>query len=211
LVGCSDLSSIFQKAVLVIIMLNFKLFISAIVLISIRNIAIAHEITPTNIAVYIQAQEYNHQIRLSHYSQDYWYSQGPMLEMAAAEVLGANYAGVDMCDAQPKEAKVIVWLRPRMFYNPQMQTFYGKVIAVAYTADGKPLASYVGETSKRAFFDVKTELSLNEVYHGAMKVVSAQMKADAKFQDALKALSFSSPCAMVSLLPEPKIQFMSFQ
>ena len=98
-----------------------------------------------------------------------------------------------------------------MFYNPQMQTFYGKVNAVAYTADGKPLANYVGEISKRAFFDVKTELSLNEVYHGAMQSISAQMKADSKFQDALIASSFSSPCATVSLLPEPKIQFMSFQ
>ena len=192
-------------------MLKLKLFVSTIILLSFRNVVLAHEITPTNIAVYIQAQEYNHQIRLSHYSQDYWYSQGPMLEKAATKVLGDNYAGVDMCDSQPKEAKVIVWLRPRMFYNPQMQTFYGKVKAVAYTADGKPLANYVGEISKRAFFDVKTELSLNEVYHGAMQSISAQMKADSKFQDALIASSFSSPCATVSLLPEPKIQFMSFQ
>ncbi len=192
-------------------MLNFKKALSAVFFIIFNSLAIAHEISPTNIAVYIQGQEYNHQIMLRNYSQDYWYSQGPLLETAANDVLGADFSGVDMCDVQPAAAKVVVWLRPRMFYNPQMQTFYGKVIAVTYTADGKPLANYEGEATKRAFFDVKTELTLSDVYHAAMQVVSVKMKADNKFQAALKAPSFSSPCATVSVLPEPKIQFMSFQ
>ena len=48
----------------------------------------AHEIEakPTTIAVYIQAQDYNYQLRLHHYSTGYWYSQGPMLEEAAMEI-----------------------------------------------------------------------------------------------------------------------------
>lgn len=192
-------------------MLNFKKVVSAVMFFILSGVVSAHEIAPTNIAVYIQAQEYNHQIMLRNYSQNYWYSQGPMLETAAHDVLGADFSGVDMCDAQPADAKVVVWLRPRMFYNPQMQTFYGKVIAVTYTADGKPLANYVGEATKRAFFDVRTELTLSDVYHAAMQAVSAKMKADGKFQAALNAPSFSSPCATVSVLPEPKIQFMSFQ
>jgi hypothetical protein len=192
-------------------MLNFKKVVSAVIFFILSGVVSAHEIAPTNIAVYIQAQEYNHQIMLRNYSQNYWYSQGPMLETAAHDVLGADFSGVDMCDAQPAGAKVVLWLRPRMFYNPQMQTFYGKVIAVTYTADGKPLANYVGEATKRAFFDVKTELTLSDVYHAAMQAVSAKMKADEKLQAALNAPSFSSPCATVSVLPEPKIQFMSFQ
>lgn len=192
-------------------MLKFKQVLSAVFFLALSCVALAHEIAPTSIAVYIQPQDYNHQIRLRHYSQDYWYSQGPMLEAAAHDVLGADFSGVDMCDIQPADAKVVVWLRPRMFYNPQMQTFYGKVIAFVYAADGKPLVNYVGEASKRAFFDVKTEMTLNAVYHAAMQVVSSKMKADAKIQEALKAPSFSSPCATVSVLPEPKIQFMSIQ
>lgn len=192
-------------------MLNFKKTLSAIFFLILNSVVAAHEITSTNIAVYIQGQEYNHQIMLRNYSQDYWYSQGPLLETAAHDVLGADFSGVDMCDAQPADAKVVVWLRPRMFYNPQMQIFYGKVIAITYTADGKHLANYVGEATKSAFFDVKTELTLSNVYHTAMQAVSAKMKADDKFQVALKAPSFSSPCATVSVLPEPKIQFMSIQ
>ena len=192
-------------------MFKFKSAILGWLFMLLSTVSLAHEIAPTSIAVYIQTQEYNHQIRLRHYSQDYWYSQGPMLEAAAMDVLGAELGGVEMCDQQPQQAKVLVWLRPRMFFNPQMQTFYGKVMALTYTADGKPLANYVGEASKHAFLDVKTEMTLNAVYHAAMKVVSSKMQADAKFQAALQAQSLSSPCATVSLLPEPKIQFMSFQ
>lgn len=173
--------------------------------------ALAHEITPTSVAVYIQAQDYDHPIRLRNYSQDYWVSQAPMLETAALEVLSTDFGGVEMCDAKPLESKVLVWLRPSMFYNPQMQTFYGKVTAMTLTADGKPLGKYVGEASKRAFFDVKTDMTLNAVYHAAMQVVSNKMKADTKFQEALKAPSFSSPCATASMLPESKIKFMSIQ
>ena len=173
--------------------------------------ALAHEITPTSVAVYIQAQDYDHPIRLRNYSQDYWVSQAPMLETAALEVLSKDFGGVEMCDAKPLESKVLVWLRPSMFYNPQMQTFYGKVTAMTLTADGKPLGKYVGEASKRAFFDVKTDVTLKAVYHAAMQGVSNKMKADTKFQEALKAPSFSSPCATASMLPESKIKFMSIQ
>jgi hypothetical protein len=192
-------------------MLKIKQVLSAVSFLILNSMASAHEITPTSIAVYIQAQDYEHQIRLRSYSQGYWVSQGPMLETAALEVLGTEFGGVEMCDAKPNESKVLVWLRPSMFYNPQMRTFYGKVTAVTYTADGKPLANYVGEVAKQAFFDVKTDMTLNAVYHSAMQVVAEKMKVDAKFQAALKAPSFSSPCAIASLLPESKIKFMSIQ
>jgi Ni/Fe-hydrogenase subunit HybB-like protein len=192
-------------------MLKIKQVLSAVSFLILNSMASAHEITPTSIAVYIQAQDYEHQIRLRSYSQGYWVSQGPMLETAALEVLGTEFGGVEMCDAKPNESKVLVWLRPSMFYNPQMQTFYGKVTAVTFTADGKPLAKYVGEANKRAFFDVKTDMTLNAVYHAAMQAVSAKMKDDAKFQSALSAPSFSLPCATASMLPESKIKFMSIQ
>ena len=192
-------------------MLKIKQVLSAVSFLILNSMASAHEIAPTSIAVYIQAQDYDHQIMLRNHSQNYWYSQAPMLETAAHDVLGAEFGGVEMCDAKPNESKVLVWLRPSMFYNPQMQTFYGKVTAVTFTADGKPLAKYVGEANKRAFFDVKTDMTLNAVYHAAMQAVSAKMKDDAKFQSALSAPSFSLPCATASMLPESKIKFMSIQ
>ncbi len=174
--------------------------------------ASAHEIEakPTTVAIYIQAQDYNHQLRLHHYSTGYWYSQGPMLEDAAIQVLGQDFKDVAMCDENPASAKVLLWLRPRMFYNPQVQTFYGKVIAYAYTADGKPIANFVGESEQHGFLDIKPELHLQAAYRGAVQAVSTKMQADAKVQQALKASAFSAPCATTALLPEPKIQFMGF-
>ncbi len=191
--------------------MKLKKCLSVCLLALISTDALAHEIIPTSVAVFIQAQDYDHPIRLRNYSQGYWVNQGPMLETAAHDVLSAEFGGVEMCDAKPNESKVLVWLRPSMFYNPQMRTFYGKVTAVTYTADGKPLAIYVGEIAKQAFFDVKTDMTLNAVYHSAMEVVAGKMKADAKFQAALKAPSFSSPCATASMLPESKIKIMSIQ
>ena len=191
--------------------MKFKQYLFVYLLVLVSTAALAHEIVPTTVAVFIQAQDYDHPIRLRNYTQGYWVNQGPMLETAAHDVLGAEFGGVEMCDAKPNESKVLVWLRPSMFYNPQMRTFYGKVTAVTYTADGKPLANYVGEVAKQAFFDVKTDMTLNAVYHSAMQVVAEKMKVDAKFQAALKAPSFSSPCAIASLLRESKIKFMSIQ
>ena len=176
--------------------------------------AVAHEIEadakPTAIAIYIQAQDYNHPLRLHHYSVDYWYSQGPMLENAAVQLLGKNFKEIAMCDDRPSTAKVLLWLRPRMFYNPQVQTFYGKVIAYAYTADGKPLANFVGEAQEHGFLDIQPEIHLQAAYQGAVQAVSAKMQADTNVQQALKGPDVSSPCATTALLPEPKIQFMGF-
>jgi hypothetical protein len=192
-------------------MINFKKALSAVIFLMLISMALADEIVPTSVAVYIQSQDYDHPIRLRNYSQGYWVSQGPMLETAALDVLSTEFGGIQMCDAKPNESKVLVWLRPSMFYNPQMRTFYGKVTAATYTADGKPIASYVGEVAKQAFFDVKTDMTLNAVYHSAMQVVAGKMKADARFQAALSAPPFSSPCATASMLPESKIKFMSIQ
>ena len=190
----------------------FKKICLALFLFTLSFVVSAHDVAskPSNVAIYIQAQDYNYQLRLHHYSVGYWYSQGPMLEAAAVEVLGQDFKEVVMCDENPASAKVLVWLRPRMFYNPQVQTFYGKVIAYAYTPDGKPLGNYVGKAETQGFLDIKPETHLQAAYQGAMQDVSAKMQADAKFQEALKLAPGALPCATTGLLPEPKVQFMGF-
>ena len=175
-------------------------------------LAPAHEMEskPTKVAIYIQPQDYNYELRLNYYSIGYWYSQGPMLEAAAVKVLGQDFKEVAMCDESPSSAKVLVWLRPRMFYNPQVQTFYAKVLAYAYTPDGKPLGNFVGKAEQHGFLDIKPELHLQAAYQGAVQDFSTKMQADAKFQAALNAAGGALPCATTALLPEPKIQFMGF-
>jgi hypothetical protein len=172
----------------------------------------AEDLIVTKIAIHIQSQDYTHPIKLWRYSEDSWVTQGPLLESAADKVLNAEF-GVGnalMCDAKPSVSNVLVWLRPRMFYNPQIQRYYGKVIAAVYTADGKPLANYVGQAQKQGVLGHYQELALADVYQSAMKAVATKMKADSKFQAALNGKTSENPCAIVNLLPEPKIQFMSF-
>jgi hypothetical protein len=172
----------------------------------------AHELAPapTQVAIYIQAQDYSHELQLHHYAVGYWFRQGPLLESAALQVLSQDLKAVAMCDERPESAKLLLWLRPRMFYNPQVQTFYGKVIAYAYTPDGKPLGSFVGEAQTHGFLDVQPEANLQAAYLGAVQAVSVKLQADAKVQQALAGPDISAPCSTTGLLPEPKIQFMGF-
>lgn len=172
----------------------------------------AEEGAVTKIAIHIQSQDYAHPIKLWRYGQESWVSQGPLLEAAANKVLNAEFGAGNalMCDAKPSASNLLIWLRPRMFYNPQIQRYYGKVIAAAYTADGKPLANYVGQAQKQGMLGVYQELDLANVYQSAMKELVLKMKSDSKFQAALDGKTSANPCAIVNLLPEPKIQFMSF-
>lgn len=189
-----------------------KKVLSGLLLFVISNLTFAHEIEskPTSVAIYIQAQDYNHPIRLHHYSLGYWFSQGSMLEDAAVQVLGQEFKDVAMCDENPASSKVLIWLRPRMFYNPQTQIFHGKIIAYVYTPDGKPIGNFVGKAEARGFLDIKPELNLQKVYRAAMQDVSSRIQQDAKFQEVMKAAGGLSPCKTTGMLPEPKIQFMGF-
>jgi hypothetical protein len=174
----------------------------------------AEEVVSSKMLVYIHPQDYTSSIKLWHYYYGYWFSQGPLVESAAKQVLGAEFGDVGMCDNNQIVANALVWLRPRMFYNPQMLTYHGEITAVAYTSGGKPIATYVGKSSKIGFLDVMPEKQVNEVYRLAMQAVATQMKADANLQAVLNnsvpANETKTPCALVTLLPAPKIQFMSF-
>lgn len=177
----------------------------------------------TKVLLYIQAQEYEHPVKLWQYFKDHWFTQGPLVEAAAEQVLSQQFGEVAMCQLdestsasttatqQSNASQLLVWLRPRIFYNPQSQVFYAKITAVAYDQDGKLIETFVGEANKVGFLDIKPELQLNQVYIKSMQIIADKMRADDKIQTALKqTISPHDHCAMVNILPSPKIQFMSF-
>lgn len=172
---------------------------------------LAHEVEapPANIAIYIHPTEYNHPLHLQHFTINYWFSQGPMLEKAALQILEQDFKGVTMCDAQPASAQVMLWLRPRMVYNPQIQAFYAKVTAHAYRG-GQPIGSYVAEGTRYGFLGIQPAYHLQAAYKETMKTLSIKMRQDQAFQDALKGSATALPCATTGLLQEPKIRFMGF-
>jgi hypothetical protein len=183
----------------------------------------AHANANPKLLIYIQPQEYEHPVKLWQYFREYWVNQGEFAELAAKEVLGASYGEVEMCDASQQAGQVLVWLRPRIFYNPQLQVFHLKITAMAYTADGKPLETFVAETSKFGYLDVKPEVQVKQIYDQSMQIIADKMLADDKMQKAMQSpqallneqqdaqvQAQKNPCAMVSLFPTSKIQFMSF-
>lgn len=169
------------------------------------------EVAP--VVVYIQSQDYQHPIKLWQYYRDYWFAQGPYVEAAAKDVFTQSFGAVTTCQSDDNAGRVLVWLRPKMVYNPQLQRYYGEITAMAYTHDGKLLGTYTGEAVHTGFLDVNTRGQLAEVYQNTLQDVVKHMQADETFKQAVNTVldaSAASPCKLTSLLPEPKIQFMSF-
>ncbi|OGV75953.1 MAG: hypothetical protein A3I83_04490 [Methylotenera sp. RIFCSPLOWO2_02_FULL_45_14] len=166
-----------------------------------------------NMLVYIQPVEYTNPIKLWHYYRDYWFYQGPVVEHLAMPKLTQLYGAVSLCESN-QSANTLVWLQPRMFYNPQVQVFYGKVTANVYTGVGKLVGTYVGESKQHGFLDIKPDYWIEKAYALAIDEMIGKMQADNTLQALINTPQANSanaaPCSMVTLLPTPKIRAMSF-
>jgi len=167
----------------------------------------AEESAPADMLVYISPQDYEHSIKLWHYFYDYWYEQGPAVEPVAMEALSAEYGDVRMCQGS-ETGKALVWIKPRMYYNPQLEVFYGEVTADVFSGNGKALGTYTGESHKHGFLDVYPERQVEAAYKLAMQNLMTKIKADAALQEGIKAGAAdnekASPCSMVAMLPPAK-------
>ena len=163
--------------------------------------------------IYIQPIEYTNPIYLWRPYDGRWVNQGPLLEASAMAKLSQVYGDVGLCEGN-QSGKTLVWLQPRIFYNPQVEIFYGKVTANVYTGMGNFIASYVGESSLHGYLNFKTEDSVERAYALAMDIVLEKMQADTALQGMMANVNSVStdatPCSMVTLLPIPKIRVMSF-
>lgn len=164
--------------------------------------------------MYIQPIEYTNPIQLWHPYHGYWFHQGPVVEAQAMPKLTQAYGDVKLCDSN-QSGRTLVWLQPRMFYNPQVNLFYAKVTANAYTGVGKLIGTYVGESKLHGFLDLMVEDRIAQSYALAVDALVAKMQADTALQTLLEAkdpvsASEAAPCSMVTLLPTPKIRVMSF-
>ena len=157
--------------------------------------------------IYIDPQEYTHEIKLWHFYYGYWFSQGEAVEPIALAALQPLFAETAMCEGN-EAGDVVVWIKPKMFYNPHMTTFYGKIMARVYSGSGKLIGQYKGEAQNTGFLDVYPEYKVQATYAAAMRKVVQQMKNDAALQGVLdKGVPESEtrmPCSMVSILPDVK-------
>lgn len=168
-----------------------------------------------NVIVHIDSVEYSNPIRLWHpYNIDYWYFQGPIFEEVAISKLNQSYPEATMCEVA-QHGKVLLWLKPKMFYNPQVQMYYGKVTANAYTGMGEHIATYEVESGVWGMFNQQTETRIKQSYALAVDGLIEKLKADSNFQSKLSTTQMSThgastPCSMITLLPTTKIRAMPF-
>jgi len=179
-----------------------------------NSTSVAAQEQQADIVVHIDAVEYTNPIRLWHPYFDYWYHQGPLFEDIAIEKLKHEYNQVTMCEAE-QSGKILVWLKPKMFFNPQVQMFYGKVTANAYTGIGQYFATYEAESGVWGYINQQAETRIKQSYALAMDGLIQKIKSDPNFQTKLDASAddaktSSTPCSMITLLPPARIRAMPF-
>ncbi len=165
-----------------------------------------------DMVVYIDPVEYTNPINLWHPYTFFWFYQGPVVEKLAMEKLDQTYDKVSMCDAS-LSGKVLLWVKPKMFFNPQVQIFYGKITVNAYTGNGKHLKTYEAESGVNGRINIYAEKSIEKSYALAIDDVIKKMQADADLQRVLESKvesTESTPCNMVTLIPTSKIRAMPF-
>ena len=151
---------------------------------------------------------------MNYFSQNYWFEQGSVVEPLALKQFNAAFSPVTMCEAG-RSAKMIVWLQPRMFYNPQLQMFHGQITANVYTGKGELKTSYVGKSKVHGFVDIKPEKWIEKSYEQAISKVVNKIKADKDLQQLMGANDQSATmdgvsCGIVSSFPIPKVRALSF-
>lgn len=168
-----------------------------------------------NMLLYIQPVEYTNSINvMNHFSKIYWFEQGPVVEPLALKQFNAAFSPVTMCEVG-RSAKMIVWLQPRMFYNPQLQMFHGQITANVYTGKGELKSSYVGKSKVHGFIDIKPEIWIEKSYEQAMSKVVNKIKADKDLQQLMSKNDQTTTldgvsCGIVTSFPIPKVRALSF-
>jgi hypothetical protein len=178
---------------------------------------LSHAATPepstSDVLMYIEPVEYSNPIRVSSRYREYWYHQGPVVEPMALEKISQAYGKTSICDAT-QSGKMLVWVKPKMFYNPKMQNFYGNATINVYTGLGKHVGTYEGESSVRGFVDIKPQRWIEKSYALAIDNAIAKMQADVQLRGVVDksaaADAETTPCNMVTLIPTSKIRAMSF-
>ncbi len=172
------------------------------------TVPLTGQAAPANMLIYIHPQEYKHPLKLWHFYYDYWFKQGPVVEPLARSMLAEAFGEIGMCGAV-NEARSLVWIQPRLYYNPHMTVFYGEIRASVYTSHGEPVATYLGEARKHGFLDVVTHAQIEAVYRDAMRNLVVNMQKDPGLKAVIAEGEINrdagGACALVPNLPPPRL------
>ena len=164
-----------------------------------------HAASITNIRVYISPDEYSHPVLLQFpWGPGEWVYQGMTVEPIAEKMLQDAFGAVAVCQGVQK-GKSLIWLRPSLFFNPQVGIYYGTMLANVYDGKGKYINKYAGESKVQGSFFSGRQENITESYRVALGDLITKLKADNALAEII-AVDFANgeeyaSCSQVPTLP----------
>jgi len=164
-----------------------------------------HAASITNIQVYISPDEYSHPVLLQFpWGPGEWVYQGMTVEPIAENMLQDAFGAVAVCQGVQK-GKSLIWLRPSLFFNPQVGIYYGTMLANVYDGKGKYINKYAGESKVQGSFFSGRQENITESYRVALGDLITKLKADNALAEIIAA-DFANgeeyaSCSQVPTLP----------
>ena len=182
-----------------------KVLKQVIVGLSLLGLSVVASATPNaKLQVYISPQDYSSAVKLWQYYGDFWFYQGAIVEPIASKSLKEAFGDVTMCKGT-QTGNALMWLRPNMFYNPQVRVYYATMTAYIYDANGKPVNQVVGESQVVGDLDVRPTEAIMKTYHLAMDNLVTKLKADkavtTAFSSDIAAGETYAACSSIPNLP----------
>lgn len=162
----------------------------------------AEEAKP-DLLMIIGASEYEHEVRLGfipHYVV--WARKGPALEKAAREAFSRSFGNIGMCQSS-EQADAVLWMQSNLSYNPMMMTYYAKVTASLFRADGKKIETFTATGTAKDFYGSRLiETHVQSAYDRALNDIAAQFAANPVAGQAIDRTLPKAPCALVTMVPK---------
>lgn len=187
--------------------INTSLMILLFSMMGFMTSAAAAETPAPSLLIYINPQEYSHEVRLGYLPYfSAWVRRGPLVEKAAKSMLTPLFKDIALCEGS-NAADLIVWLKPQLAYNP-IGGYSAKVVAQFHLGNGKHLGNLTGHGKYyRSMDSGHVEEHAQQAYNDAMQDIARQYPTDNNLLDAIRsglAKDYTkAPCAMVSMVPTP--------
>ena len=170
--------------------------------------AVAHAENKPSLLIYQSPQEYTHEVRMGmmpYFSR--WVLKGPSADAAALEAFAPHFSEIGRCDGG-SGADVLMWLRPRISYNPVSSTFYAQVSAQVHLGSGKYLTTLKATAEQPGpIQSIYADALIRKAFDGAMQQIASQYAADAQLQasiaEARAKEMTKAPCAIIGAVPNP--------
>jgi len=161
-----------------------------------------------SLLIYQSPQEYTHEVRMGmmpYFSR--WVLKGPAADAAALAALAPHFSEIGRCDGG-SGADVLMWLRPRISYNPVSATYYAQVSAQVHLGSGQYLKTLKANAEQPGpIQSVYADALVRKAFDGAMQQIASQFAADAALQaDIAQARAkdmTKAPCAIIGVVPNP--------